>query len=207
MTRPDPVTASSVTWKAVDYDDGSDERYRYLLDMQFYVNGVPKPGELITVVGKNPSKATEFKDDPTTRNLRGWVARNDIGRVRLVNLFAWRSDSPRDLDGPPWGDRSLSEAVGDRNDEVIARAAAGSERVVAAWGGRGSGAKTIRDVDRYHRRIEQVVDLIGADRWSHIGRMTAKHYPLHPFRWNGLSQEVWLCHSACTVTWPAACSR
>lgn len=45
----------------------------------------------------NPSKADASNDDPTTRRCLAFAEREGCGPVVIVNLFAWRATSPRNL--------------------------------------------------------------------------------------------------------------
>jgi len=81
----------------------------------------------------NPSTADAFKLDPTvTRCVRFaqiWGA--DV--LEVVNLFAFRSPSPKDLL------RAIYRGDGPENDREILGACRGAYRVVAAYGAHGAG--------------------------------------------------------------------
>lgn len=80
----------------------------------------------------NPSTADATQDDPTIRRCCAFAHREARGGVVVVNLFAWRSSSPRILGG---GCRAGTDIVGPSNDVAIALALEiPGALVVAAWG-------------------------------------------------------------------------
>ncbi len=100
-------------------------RYRYRLDREIRVSGLR-----VTFILLNPSTADAFKDDPTVRRCVAFAWDWMKADTTIVNLFALRATDPKAL--------FLSlDPIGPENDRLIASAAAGSDRVVAAWGNHG----------------------------------------------------------------------
>lgn len=88
------------------------------------------PGARCVFVCLNPSTADATQDDPTLRRMiefaRGW----GFGRLDVVNLFAFRATKPAAC-------FRAADPVGPENDQHIAEAVRGAERVVVAWGANG----------------------------------------------------------------------
>lgn len=81
------------------------------------------------VIGLNPSTADENNDDPTIRRCMGFARRFDCGQLVMLNLYAFRATSPKDM-------LAAVDPVGPRTDEIL-RWHAERERTqytVAAWG-------------------------------------------------------------------------
>lgn len=101
-----------------------DEKYRYLLTRE----RAGGPGLVFIML--NPSTADDRVDDPTIRRCIRFAARENAGRLVVVNLFALRATDPRELARHP-------DPVGPRNDEFILIHCTPGARVVAAWGNGG----------------------------------------------------------------------
>ena len=102
-----------------------DGRYRWLLTRR-----VNSSLGAVTFVMLNPSTADAEKDAPTIRRCIGFARLWDYGCLHVVNLSPLRTTYPRELRvaGPE------TDQVWDTNVGYILRAAANSDRVVAAWG-------------------------------------------------------------------------
>lgn len=97
--------------------------YRYHLWREWDQSRPP-----VTFVMLNPSSADADRDDPTILRCIGFARGWGYGRLEVVNLFAWRAASPRDL-------FSAIAPEGPANREYLARVA-GATRVLA-WGNHG----------------------------------------------------------------------
>jgi hypothetical protein len=117
-------------WAVID-DTG---KYRYTLTRTWY-----RYGPRVTFVMLNPSTADETKDDPTIRKCIGFAKKWDYGSIEVVNMYAWRATSPKDLDG-------VEHPVGKENDSYIRTAIQRSSCVVAAWGADGTGPIRLREM-------------------------------------------------------------
>lgn len=111
----------------------------------------------------NPSTADEQGTDPTVRRCLSFSALWGYTRVEVINLFAWRSTSPRAL-------YAEADPVGPENDWHIVDAARGADLVVCAWGVHGA----------LHGRGDQVRRLLGEVCHPMALRLTAGGEPGHP---------------------------
>ena len=121
-------------------------------------------GPALCWVGLNPSTGdTTGRPRPTLRKVVALAIEADLAAVMVVNLFSWRTTSPKDLK------RAAKEhdIVGARTDEVIARASEVSAMTLAAWGAHGE----------IQSRGREVVGLL---REPVCLGTTAKGEPRHP---------------------------
>jgi hypothetical protein len=130
-------------------------RYRYSLSRVWN----PKLPSVM-FVGLNPSTADEREDDPTVRRCVGFARKWNFGGLILVNLFAYRSTDPASL-------LQADDPVGPENDEHILASARAAERVVLAWGAKGS----------LFDRDQHVLSLLPG---AHCLGFTKEGYPKHP---------------------------
>jgi hypothetical protein len=79
----------------------------------------------------NPSTADAFELDATVRRCVGFARTWGFGSLEVTNIFAFRATDPTVLVAQP-------EPVGAGNDQAILDAARMADRVVAAWGVRGT---------------------------------------------------------------------
>ena len=82
----------------------------------------------------NPSTADARNDDPTIRRCVGFSRRWGHGSIEVVNLFAYRSVSPREL-------LQADDPIGPDNPETLADV--GQGLLVAGWGAAHTPAKPI----------------------------------------------------------------
>ncbi|MBI5948116.1 MAG: DUF1643 domain-containing protein [Chloroflexi bacterium] len=132
-------------------------QYRYLLWREWEVT-LPR----LTVVMLNPSTADAITDDPTIRRVCGFARSWGFGRVDVVNLFARRATSPRELFAAP-------NPEGTGNEGYLRDAAAGCVEVLLAWGAHG----TFRDAGA------RALDLLQGNNLTCLG-MTRGGEPRHP---------------------------
>jgi hypothetical protein len=100
--------------------------YRYRLDRTF-AHG---EGDAVFIM-LNPSTADGTVDDPTIRRCMGFAAAWGHRRLIVVNLFAFRSPSPKDL-------LLVADPVGPENEVYLEAATRPAARVICAWGKDGS---------------------------------------------------------------------
>lgn len=103
---------------AVLSDDGV---YRYLLSRTW-----DEGTERLGFVMLNPSTADAELDDPTIRRCMSFARRQSFGGIVVVNLFAFRATSPKDM-------LAAADPVGPENDDWLVEVARG-RTMVAAWG-------------------------------------------------------------------------
>jgi hypothetical protein len=119
----------------------------------------------LVVIGLNPSTADDTVDDPTIRRCVSFAKREVCGGLIMVNLFAYRATSPRDL-------LAATSPMGSMADTYLLTACCAPDRVVvAAWGIYGS----------YCNRHIHVRELLARNRVEvfHLG-LTQGGYPKHP---------------------------
>lgn len=83
----------------------------------------------------NPSDADASDDDPTVRKCIGFARRLGFGGIEIVNLYAFRTPSPKVLHDAI---KRHGEAytIGPKNDDYLRMACAKAPFVMAAWGAR-----------------------------------------------------------------------
>ena len=111
-------------------DEAGGRRFRYWLHRDLASDG----REGLVFVMLNPSTADADNDDPTVRRCMAFGREWGYRELSVVNLFALRATKPEELL------RHGSEAIGERNDEVLrwARRRPVTSMLVAAWGNRGT---------------------------------------------------------------------
>lgn len=130
-------------------------RYRYSLRRRW------GSGLSLCVIMLNPSTADAVKDDPTVRRCVGFARREGWMGLEVVNLFAYRATSPKEL-------KSSACPVGPGNDEAIRVACARAGRIVVAWGAHGS----------FMSRDKEVLESMTRKVWC-LGT-TKRGHPRHP---------------------------
>lgn len=144
--------------------------YRYLLRIP--VNETPKS---VLFVLCNPSTADSTKDDTTTRNLQKWAKQNSVGQAVIVNLYAYRASQHAGL-----ASLSEAEAVGEKNMDAIARAAAECDEVLVAWGN----PPKCRSAAEVERRVQNVIAaILKVHDFIYCLGTTAAGNPRHPRVW------------------------
>jgi hypothetical protein len=98
-----------------------DRQYRYAL---WRIWNKDKP--LVMVIGLNPSKAHESKDDPTIKRVTRFAYDWGYGGFYMMNLFAFVTPYPRELS-------QCADPVGD-NDYWLDKINLKCEAIVFAWG-------------------------------------------------------------------------
>lgn len=95
-------------------------QYRYWLERRW------SPGPPLVWVMLNPSTADAEKDDATIRRVRGFTKREGYGGFVVVNVWALRATSPKDL-------HQRRQAYEPENIEHVQREVCDRD-VVVAWG-------------------------------------------------------------------------
>lgn len=98
--------------------------FRYGLGRDWSVG---RPSRWLLFVMLNPSTADADVDDPTIRRCMGFAHAHGFNGLAVVNLYAYRSPSPRALRDAGW-------PIGPENDANIAAAASEAHGVCLAWG-------------------------------------------------------------------------
>lgn len=133
-------------------------QYRYMLSRQW---GEP---DFLNWMMLNPSIADANFDDPTVRRVAGFSKEFGYGGCRILNLFALRSSSPKDL-------LTSNNPVGPLNDEYISEYVNKGRTIVCAWGALNSKLKW---------RVNEVVGNIIEKTSLYCLGMTKNKSPKHP---------------------------
>jgi hypothetical protein len=119
--------------------------YRYELTREVEPHTEKAWTQPVTFIMLNPSTADETEDDPTIRKCMGYAARWGFRELVVVNLFAYRTSSPRTL---KMAHAREVDIVGPLNGHFIMNAMHRSKWVVCAWGNNGTlmnkGVNTIK---------------------------------------------------------------
>lgn len=118
----------------------------------------------MSVIGLNPSTATEIADDPTLRRVKGFAIAWGYGGVRMLNAFALRSTDPKNLFTHP-------DPVGPENTVEFLQEEMWALNL-AAWGGNIQSKKW----SHYYRGQ----DIVSALPDLHCFKITDKGHPAHP---------------------------
>lgn len=144
------------------------ENYRYRLTRTWDED---KP--TIAFVMLNPSTADDVDDDPTIRRCRGYAKEWGYGSFVVANLFGLRSSEPAALHDHP-------DPVGPENDSYLREVCDEAEKIVVAWGAKGS----------FKDRAIEVAEMLDDDLYA---LDTMKHgHPNHPlFQPADAELELW----------------
>lgn len=124
--------------------ENRDDRHWRKLGKDGAGNDWEKPHSILFVM-LNPSTADAEKDDPTIRRCVGFARRLKYERLEVVNLFAWRARSPREILGMSFA--GGPDPVGFENQRFVETAALQAHRIICAWGAHGAHlgqAETVR---------------------------------------------------------------
>lgn len=145
-------------------------QYRYSLT-RIWNNELPR----LYWIMLNPSIADAEKDDPTIRRCISFAKQWDYGRIKVLNLFAWRATDPQAMFTHK---RNGEDIVGPMNDDhfigLKSISSVVGSRVFVAWGDCG---KTKEQRDLVINRAAHVQNLVG-ETWC-LG-MTKSGNPRHP---------------------------
>lgn len=162
----------------------SDGRYRYRLTREWRFPHDPKhwrwwsikdgagnkmgePKSCLFVM-LNPSTADGNKDDPTINRCVSFAKSMRYERLEVVNLFAFRTPSPKVLLSVPEAD----DPVGWQNQEIVELAAEDAGIIICAWGAHGA-------------HMGQDDTMLGwlsghEKKLHHLGQLTKHGMPRHP---------------------------
>lgn len=116
----------------------TDGLYRYRLDR--HITSITRDHAYRCVfIMLNPSTADATNDDPTIRRCIGFADEWKFADMTVVNLFAYRATSPKDM-------KNALDPIGPENNQHIITACREASLIVAAWGAHGSFKGRDRDV-------------------------------------------------------------
>lgn len=90
-----------------------------------------KPKKMVNFILLNPSTADAELDDPTVKSCIRLVKFNGCDGFYITNLFAYRAANPNDL-------LNASDPIGPKNDRFIKKYAKKCNKIVIAWGNKGT---------------------------------------------------------------------
>jgi hypothetical protein len=132
------VSSLALTERSAVFSD--DRVYRYRLTRVWSYGG-----QMLNVIGLNPSTADETVDDPTIRRCIAFAKSWGYIGLSMTNLCAFRATKPVDL----W---KAAEPAGPDNDTWLRQEAEAAGMVLAAWGANimahDAGIRTVRYVLR-----------------------------------------------------------
>lgn len=127
---PKEPNVNTAHWGEEGGDYSSDGRYRWSY------RHVIGEGPTICWIGLNPGTGdSDGKRRPTLQRMVNRSLDLGMGRIVLVNIFAWRGTDPKEL---RLAHESGHNIVGPECDQAIAQATEDAACVVAAWGSHGS---------------------------------------------------------------------
>jgi hypothetical protein len=100
--------------------------YRYLLWREWN-----SQGKTVSFIMLNPSRADAEVNDPTITRCINFARSWGYSKLEVVNLFAYRTPHPSLL-------VQAAEPIGSDNDRYILESVSKSDRVILAWGDRGT---------------------------------------------------------------------
>ena len=100
-------------------------KYRYAL-WRMWIEHKP----IAMIIGLNPSKADQTKNDPTITRCISFASSWGYGGVCVTNLFGFRATAPTEL-------KAHHDPIGKENDAWVHEIAKGAAITVAAWGNHG----------------------------------------------------------------------
>ena len=134
----------------------------------------------LAVVQCNPSRASGTRSDPTVGKVATWAEENGFSSVTFLNLFARRSPLVHEI-----SHLSYQELVGPKNNDVLARHAAGGSTLVLAWGG------TLPVPDElYRKRLAELRELLAGRPAHRVGALSGGRYPRHGRMWNAGNRKL-----------------
>lgn len=157
-------------------------KYRYLLERAAPMND----GRFVLWIMLNPSTADAVKNDATIRRCISYTAAWGFGKLRVVNLYAYRSSSPAALRAFYFdrigvnGEDGQLEAIGPLNDASIAlQFVEGPALVVCAWGSPGPHDSRPYQVLRIARNARASLHFL---RMNQSTNASLTCWPSHPLR-------------------------
>lgn len=139
-----------------------EKKYRYLLTREWDVT-LPK----LLYIMLNPSTASEFTEDQTSRQCLYFAKKFKYGSLEVVNLYSLISTDPKGLK------ESIIDPIGHETDKYIIEAASRANKVVIAWG----------EKHFFNKRDKQVIKLLRNEGIDLFCLKKAKSgHPRHPSR-------------------------
>ena len=160
------------TVSTVTYSDC--EKYRYDLTRTWDAGG-----KRLLYIMLNPSKADEFRNDPTVERCERRARALGYGAFRVTNIFAWRDTDPKLL-------RRAKKPIGPDNAAMLNASCEWADGILAAWGTHGAhldrgahvaGLLHAQDTPLYH---------LGLTKDGHPRHPLYISYQTQPTRWENI---------------------
>lgn len=87
---------------------------------------------MLNLVGCNPSKAAEVRNDPTASKVVNYAMSLGFGRLEITNCFGWVATEPKVM--KEVHRQGLALINGPENDRWLAACAKAADMVICAWG-------------------------------------------------------------------------
>jgi len=135
------------------------KKYRYAL---WRVWDKDMFGVMAAFIMFNPSVAGEIENDPTVRRCMSFAKRWGYSGIYIVNLFAYVTSDPADLD-------TVKDPIGPINDATLneLKLKGNNVDVIFAWGAKPKYIKRMKEVNRMFPHAKCI-------------RLTKDGYPEHP---------------------------
>lgn len=169
----DKFTPKNQVWKSAHISEDGSDRY------DLWRRWNPDLGVCV-FIGLNPSTADASVDDPTIRRCMGFARDLGYGSLLMLNLFAFRATSPKEMMAEPFPVGKDNVSVLRRYAQIMGREIVFGHHlinpykkhiVIAAWGTNGS----------YKGMDEKVISiLINAGVPVHALKITKDGMPSHP---------------------------
>lgn len=118
----------------------------------------------VSFVMLNPNRADESVNDPTITRCERFARDWGFNRLSVVNLFAYRAKTPREL-------MKADNPIGNLNDKFVLSSIKASDLTILAWGNYGG----------FLSRSEEIVRMtIDKDLAVHCLAVNASGEPKHP---------------------------
>lgn len=153
-------------------------RWRYLLWRRW-----DRQGDVLMVVGLNPSTANETEDDPTIRRCIGFAKGWGFGALWMVNAYAFRATQPRDMIAQGSG------ALGPRNNEFLLRTAIDADMVLAAWGTHCDGLRESQIIGTVTEGALKPLYAFGFTKGGHPKHPLYLRADTKPMEWHGIARR------------------
>ncbi len=164
-THETPDIASEAAYSACG-------KYRYWLTRRWASHG-----GLVNFVMLNPSKADEFRNDPTVERCERRARQLGFGAFSVTNIFAWRDTDPRAM-------RQASEPNGPLNNTVLIDTASKADRIIAAWGAHGEHLGRGFEVAKMFRKAGVQLYHLGLSKHGHPRHPLYISYDRKPELWD-----------------------
>lgn len=136
------------------------KNYRYLLERDISPSG---KGTILFIM-LNPSTADHSIDDPTIKRCLSFSTNFCMEKLKVINLFAYRSTDPRQL-------KVVTDPYGPENKKYQEEEIMKADKIVCAWGTKG---KMLNAENQMYKLISTL------GRTAYALEFTKNRHPKHP---------------------------